>query len=547
MPDGLSGHLLSASFLERRLGISSVDTRARRQFAAARQAAGALGPASSLRSLLDAGAGPVVAVFGFGPPQDVERLDAVLASTFVAEHERVALIITPWAEPLDLVSSIALRQAMLRSARWCALFNGTHLRLVDAALPYSRRFVQFDLDTVADDEGAFAAFSYVMGCLPGSLRSLVDASEQHGIAVCRSLKDGVLSASADVLRALVRPSSSSTASPAASFEQALTIVYRILFLLFAEARGLVPVWHPVYRDSYSIAVLGAFAERTGHAHGLWAALRAIARLAHAGCRAGDLRVTPFNGRLFAPAGTPLAERRDLDDEAARTSTAGAHDASCRRRRRARAHRVRRPRRRTARHGVRDAARLRTDTAPQARGQATGCAVRRLARPRLRRAQGDRHVLYAAADRRLRRATHARPARARRAARADPRPAHRRSGDGQRRLSGRGVPVPRPGVRSVARPVRGMPRERHRRARAGRHPPDDRRTVSLRRRSQPDGRAAGAAVALARHALGRSAADVSRSSSSGGRQPARRVAVDARQAARAPPRVVPARLRHPSAV
>ena len=28
-------------------------------------------------------------------------------------------------------------------------------------------------------------------------------------------------------------------------------------------------------------------------------------------------MTPFNGRLFAPAGAPLAERRDLDDEAAR--------------------------------------------------------------------------------------------------------------------------------------------------------------------------------------------------------------------------------------
>ena len=253
-------------------------------------------------------------MLGFGPPRDVERIDTVLASTFAAGHERVALIIGPWAEPLDLLSSIGRRQALLRSARWCALFNGTHLRLVDAALPYSRRFVQFDLDTVADDEGAFAAFAYVMGCLPGSLRALVDASEQHGTAVCRSLKDGVLSASADVLRALVRPS---LLPPAASFEQALTIVYRILFLLFAEARGLVPVWHPVYRDSYSVAALGAFAERTGSAHGLWAALRAIARLAHSGCRAGDLRVTPFNGRLFAPAGTPLAERRDLDDEAAR--------------------------------------------------------------------------------------------------------------------------------------------------------------------------------------------------------------------------------------
>ena len=263
--------------------------------------------------MLDAGAAPIVDALGFGSPQDVDRAGAVLASTFAAGDERIALIVASWADPLDLLSSVGLRQATLRSARWCALFNGTHLRLVDAALPHSRRFVQFDLDTVADDEGAFAAFAYVMGCLPGSLRSLVEASEQHGTAVCRSLKDGVLSASADVLRALVRPS----ISPAASFEQALTIVYRILFLLFAEARGLVPVWHPVYRNSYSVAVLGALAERTGRGHGLWSALRAITRLAHSGCRAGDLRVTPFNGRLFAPAGTPLAERRDLDDEAAR--------------------------------------------------------------------------------------------------------------------------------------------------------------------------------------------------------------------------------------
>jgi hypothetical protein len=50
---------------------------------------------------------------------------------------------------------------------------------------------------------------------------------------------------------------------------------------------------------------------------LWDAFRAIARLAHAGCRAGNLRVTAFNGRLFSPSWTPLAERRDLDDERAR--------------------------------------------------------------------------------------------------------------------------------------------------------------------------------------------------------------------------------------
>ena len=314
MPAGLSGHLLSASFLEGRLRAAAAgDSGAHRRFVAARRASTTLGPASGLRALLDTGATPLMAVLGFEPPQDVERTGAVLASTFLAGAERIALVIAPWGEPLDRASHAGVRQAVLRSARWCALFNGTHLRLVDATRPYSRRFVQFELDSVADDEAGFEAFSYVMRRLTGSLHSLIEESERHGAAVCRSLRDGVLSASSDVLAALVRPS-----SPLAdSFEQALTIVYRILFLLFAEARGLVPVWHPVYRDSYSIAVLGGMAGRTGDAGGLWAALRAIARLAHSGCRAGDLRVTPFNGRLFAPAGTPLAERRDLDDEAAR--------------------------------------------------------------------------------------------------------------------------------------------------------------------------------------------------------------------------------------
>jgi len=64
------------------------------------------------------------------------------------------------------------------------------------------------------------------------------------------LTTGVLTASADLLNALVRRRPAPDVSVA--FEQTLTIVYRVLFLLFAEARGLVPLWHPVYRDRYSV-------------------------------------------------------------------------------------------------------------------------------------------------------------------------------------------------------------------------------------------------------------------------------------------------------
>src|SRR4030095_16869269 len=46
-------------------------------------------------------------------------------------------------------------------------------------------------------------------------------------------------------------------------------------------------------------------------------LQSISRLAHRGCHIGALRVTPFNGRLFSPAESPLASSAALDDGAVR--------------------------------------------------------------------------------------------------------------------------------------------------------------------------------------------------------------------------------------
>jgi hypothetical protein len=160
---------------------------------------------------------------------------------------------------------------------------------------------------------AAAVFQLVLKSLDGSLETLIQQSDDHGAGVCRALKDGVLAASTEVLVALARRRSPLDTA----LEQSLTIVYRVLFLLFAESRRLVPLWHPLYRASYSIEALVSKAARERNVRGLWDALRAISRLAHSGCRAGDLHVTPFNGRLFAPGRTPLAERRDLDDDRAR--------------------------------------------------------------------------------------------------------------------------------------------------------------------------------------------------------------------------------------
>jgi hypothetical protein len=344
---GVAGHLLSTTFLANEIERDEPPRGPDREIASWRaRCAASLGPAVAPQSVMQGAAVPLVELLGFDRPSDVELVDGVAAASIRHAGAVAAVIVTPWGEPFDARWRLAISQAGRRGAPWCLLFDGRRLRIVDATRLYARRSVEFDLDLVADDRRTFAAFWRVCEASRvtagaddgGSLRALVAASDRHAAGVCRSLRDGVLTASTDVLRALIgRRTTRAPATPSeamsrfsrtpddarssgtleGALEQALTIVYRLLFLLFAEARALVPLWHPIYRESYSVESLRDAAERLPHPVGLWDALRAIARLAHAGCRAGDLRVTAFNGRLFAPARTPLAERRDLDDDAAR--------------------------------------------------------------------------------------------------------------------------------------------------------------------------------------------------------------------------------------
>ncbi len=273
--------------------------------------------------MLEVGAMPLLGALGFTTVDAVECRPLVAAATLRDAQQPVSLLVAPWGERLDGYWSQAIRDSLNRGAAWCVLFNGTHLRVLHAARVFSRRYLEFDLDLAADDEDTAAALRAVVNVAAfsatnesgqTSLAALVTASEQHRAAVCRSLRDGVLEASTVLLQALAERSAA-TIGAAEAFAQALTVVYRVLFLCFAEARALVPLWHPVYLRSYSLERLRdrALAGRTA---GLWDTLRAISRLAHAGCRAGDLRVTPFNGRLFAPAYAPMVERRGLDDAAA---------------------------------------------------------------------------------------------------------------------------------------------------------------------------------------------------------------------------------------
>jgi hypothetical protein len=236
------------------------------------------------------------------------------------------------------------------------------------------------------------------------------------------------------------------------------------------------------------------AERTGSARGLWAALRAIARLAHSGCRARDLHVTPFNGRLF----TPGAHRSP--NAATWTTKRGGRFWRSRHVPRPMAVRASGSRRRPGSNSSARCARRCSTTAdrPPPDGARPPAAARRLARPQFRRPQGAGR-----STRRCRSPTTSFGAHSARSFTTHPLSRSSPCASSIRRWAAARSWSPRadtsPGPTKHRWFSRRMPFERHRRARAGRHSQSDRRTVPLRRGCQPDGRAAGPPVALARHA------------------------------------------------
>jgi hypothetical protein len=323
---GFDGHLIAEAFLEARTG-AATERRDPRLFDAWRRLSTTLGPTSSVRTMVEQGALPLVLALGFDGVRDLDiAAGAAGAATATLGNlsSPIALVVTGWGERLDPYWRHAVTESHKRGATWSLLFNGTQARLVETRRVYSRRYVEFSLDRAMADPRSHAALLEVFGAdafrptasdpIAPIVRLLHD-SEQHAAAVGRSLKEGVLAAAREVVRAIVRRPSAAALGD--TFEQALTVIYRLLFLLFAEARGLVPLWHPVYRESYSVAALRESAESSAPPTGLWDAVRAMSHLAHAGCHAGDLHVTAFNGRLFAPSRAPLADRPGLDDEAAK--------------------------------------------------------------------------------------------------------------------------------------------------------------------------------------------------------------------------------------
>jgi hypothetical protein len=288
-----------------------------------------LGPASGHRAIVDMAARPLLAHLGFSianlEPESWGHAGVVTGGI----HPRAALLCIGWGRPIDAAWREATRLGLTTSLPWALVYNGAAIAIVDCCQPWSRRYIAFDLEAACTDPEAATALcllarSDALDDRLGECRlaRMIAASDRHGVEVCGLLGAGVLEALGALVAGLDeadgrRRRFASRQRDTAILDQALTVVYRLLFLLFAEARGLVPTWHDVYHEAYGMEALCERLLTPISTRGTWASLQAMSRLAHAGCRTTDLEVTAFNGRLFAPARTPLAERRHLSEAAAR--------------------------------------------------------------------------------------------------------------------------------------------------------------------------------------------------------------------------------------
>lgn len=211
---------------------------------------------------------------------------------------------------------------------WGILTNGHWWRLYSYERATQGAYYGVDLIALLESGDAkqfrrFAAF-FARSALEPDERglSLLDRmlreAEQSAVAVGDALERQVFEAVPLLATGLLSEEDRSEASLATAFENSLVFLYRMLFCLHAESRGLLPVDNPHYDPQSLMHVRREVAEqRDGGvtyselSDRLYSFLRALFRIVDEGEPA--FGVNAYNGGLFSPAEHPYFEGRSIPD------------------------------------------------------------------------------------------------------------------------------------------------------------------------------------------------------------------------------------------
>jgi hypothetical protein len=229
------------------------------------------------------------------------------------------------------LSAHALVQEYLNRTEhlWAIVTNGLRWRLLrDSSLMTRLAYVEFDLEQILNGEN-FAEFSlfyrlFHRSRLPEGIEDVDECllefyhqeSLQQGGRVRDRLRDGVEKALKFLGTGFVQhPANqglrekleSGCLTDTTYYRQLLMLIYRLLFLMVAESRGLLLSTDDVekariYREYYSIERLRAMAERPSWRRegfqDLWQGLRVTFQLFDENWRGQLLGLSPLNGDLF---------------------------------------------------------------------------------------------------------------------------------------------------------------------------------------------------------------------------------------------------------
>ncbi|MCC7178690.1 MAG: N-6 DNA methylase, partial [Acidobacteria bacterium] len=215
------------------------------------------------------------------------------------------------------------------------LFNHTHLRLVYAPRGESSGHLTFRFRHLLETQGrpmagalyALLGERRVTDALPDAERlpALLHESRKYQNVVSTKLADQVLEALWELLRGFQRANDETKGtllaealreSPQEVYGGLLSTLMRLVFILYAEDRGLMP-GSDVYQKHYAVSGLferlredaARYPDTMDARFGAWAQLLALFRLIHDGGGHGDLRFPPRHGRLFDPDAYPFLEGR----------------------------------------------------------------------------------------------------------------------------------------------------------------------------------------------------------------------------------------------
>ena len=217
------------------------------------------------------------------------------------------------------------------------LFNHTHLRLIYAPRGESSGHLTFRFKHLLETLGrpmagalyTLLGMERVTDVLPDALRlpALLKESRKYQNVVSTKLAGQVLEALWQLLRGFQRANDETNGAllaealrenPQEVYGGLLSTLMRLVFILYAEDRGLMPA-SDVYQKHYAVSGLferlredaARYPDTMDARFGAWAQLLALFRLIHDGGSHDDFRFPPRHGRLFNPDAYPFLEGRPL--------------------------------------------------------------------------------------------------------------------------------------------------------------------------------------------------------------------------------------------